>query len=360
MSTDTTGPVVDNLTPALANSWHPVASSREVGDQPVAVELLGRHWALVRLAGRLTAFEDRCPHRLAPLSAGEVIGDVLQCRYHGWRFDVSGACVAMPPVGPDATIPSRARVPRPAGVQERYGLVWLAPEPPVCDLLEFPEWDAEGFDRAVCEVRRTPVSVPQLIDNFLDASHFPTVHRQSFGTPEAAMVNPHTACREGWEVFSTYQAPYRNFDDPLVATGEHPLVQPHVLFKAARPGGSALVRLQFPLTGATLAILFALQPEGDGRTRVFKLVARDDFGGDAGRMDACVKYEDQILDEDLDLLERYYRFEFHTDLRVELHTKADKLSVAYHQLRSQGWGWRACRPDVLRRNSAHVVATSRP
>ncbi len=65
---------------------------------------------------------------------------------------------------------------------------------------------------------------------------------------------------------------------------------------------------------------------------MFKLLARDDFAGDAGRMDACVKYEDQILDEDLDLLERYYRFEFHTDLRVELHTKADKLSVAYRQM----------------------------
>ena len=138
--------------------------------------------------------------------------------------------------------------------------------------------------------------------------------------------------RDGWEVSTTYQAPYRNFDDPLVATGEHPLVQPHVLFKATRAGAAALLRLQFPLTGATLSFLFALQAEGPGSTRIFKLVARDDFGGDQDRMDACVKFEDQILDEDLDLLERYDRFEFHTDLRVEVHTKADKLSVAYHQL----------------------------
>jgi vanillate O-demethylase monooxygenase subunit len=132
-------------------------------------------------------------------------------------------------------------------------LVWLAPEDPVCELLEFSEWDDAGFDRATCEIRRTPVSVPQLIDNFLDASHFPTVHRQSFGTPEATVVNRHTVIREGWEVSTTYEPPYRNFDDPLVATGEHPLVQPHVLCKAGRPGGSALVRLHFPLTGSTLA-----------------------------------------------------------------------------------------------------------
>jgi phenylpropionate dioxygenase-like ring-hydroxylating dioxygenase large terminal subunit len=323
---------IDNVTPALARAWHPVALGSEVAEHPVGVELLGRRWALARLDGRLVAFEDRCPHRLAPLSAGTILGATLQCRYHGWEFEPGGRCVNIPAVGADAPIPSRACARTPAGVQERYGLIWLAPDEPVCGLFDFPEWDDPAYDRGLCEVRRTPVSVPQLVDNFLDASHFPTVHRNSFGTPEAALVSPHTVTRDGWEVSTTYEAPYRNYDDPLVATGEHPLVQPHVLFKAGRPGGTALIRLYFPVTGATLAILFALQPERYGSSRMYKLVARNDFAGDRARMDECVKYEDQILDEDLDLLERYERFELAADLRVELHTKADKLSVAYRQL----------------------------
>lgn len=332
MTTHADSPAVDNGTVALARAWHPVALSSEVAAQPVGVELLGRRWALARLSDGLVAFEDRCAHRFAPLSAGTVLGSTLQCKYHGWEYDASGACVSIPAVGPGVPIPSRACVKTPAGLQERYGLVWLAPDEPVCDIFDFVEWEDPSFDRGLCLVRRTPASVPQLIDNFLDASHFPTVHRNSFGTPEAALVSPHTVTRTGWEISTTYEAPYRNYDDPLVETGEHPLVQPHVLFKAGRPGGSALVRLFFPLTGATLTILLALQPERYGSTRVYKLCARDDFGGDRQRMDECVKYEDQILDEDLDLLERYERFEVATDMRAEVHTKADKLSVAYRQL----------------------------
>src|SRR5690242_7284304 len=83
---------VDNETPALARAWHAVARSEDVADGPVGVELLGERWALVRLDGQLTALADRCPHRLAPLSIGAACGSTLQCAYHGWRFDRTGAC----------------------------------------------------------------------------------------------------------------------------------------------------------------------------------------------------------------------------------------------------------------------------
>ena len=139
---------LDNASPCLAAAWHPVAASAEVGDQPVGVLLLDRPWVLVRLHGEVRAFEDRCPHRLAPLSAGSVAGGRLVCRYHGWAFEAGGACTRIPANGEDGPIPSRASLARPAGVVERYGLVWLAPEPPVCDLHEFPEWDDPGFVRA--------------------------------------------------------------------------------------------------------------------------------------------------------------------------------------------------------------------
>ena len=94
------------------------------------VWLLGRAWVLARLDGRLTAFVDRCPHRLAPLSAGAVVGDTMQCGYHGWRFAADGPAVAIPANDPGVPIPPRACLTPAAGVQERFGLVWLAPARP--------------------------------------------------------------------------------------------------------------------------------------------------------------------------------------------------------------------------------------
>ncbi len=79
----------------------------------------------------LVAFEDRCPHRLAPLSAGWVDGATLRCGYHGWCFDADGACTEIPPLGGSDRIPPRAAATSPAGLAERNGMVFLAPEPPV-------------------------------------------------------------------------------------------------------------------------------------------------------------------------------------------------------------------------------------
>ena len=98
-----------NTDRALRYGWHVVATSDEVGRDPVQVWLLGEPWVLVRLptpdgATRLAAFEDRCPHRLAPLSAGSVVGETLQCAYHGWCFDGDGTCTRVPAIGPSDRI----------------------------------------------------------------------------------------------------------------------------------------------------------------------------------------------------------------------------------------------------------------
>ena len=54
---------------------------------------------VARIDGEVVAFADRCPHRLAPLSIGTICGTTLQCAYHGWMFDASGAVVEIPSLG---------------------------------------------------------------------------------------------------------------------------------------------------------------------------------------------------------------------------------------------------------------------
>ena len=64
------------------------------GDRAV-VDAGGREIVVLRVAGELHAFDNACPHQGNPLVEGEVLGDVLECAYHGWRFDLAtGACLA--------------------------------------------------------------------------------------------------------------------------------------------------------------------------------------------------------------------------------------------------------------------------
>lgn len=323
---------VHNETPALAHAWHAVLTSAELGSQPVAVELLGERWAVARMDDGIVAFADRCPHRLAPLSIGTVCGDRLQCRYHGWTFDHAGACTAIPSLGPQAQIPSRAVVRTAAAVAERYGLVWLSPEPPLLGLPDLAEWDDPSFVTAMNEPRETSVSAGQLVDNFLDATHLGTVHAGTFGVEEGGYLPPSEVERAGWRAHSTFDVLYRNVDDPLVATGEHPLVQPQRLYKEIAGPTAAIVRLSQVLTGRTVSFLFACTPRNRRSTRIFKLMARDDLTDPQAEIPPLLEFEDRVLDEDLAILEAYRDMSVSTDLRGEISVRSDRLSVAYRRI----------------------------
>jgi vanillate O-demethylase monooxygenase subunit len=319
-----------NASPVWRRAWHPVAHAEELaGDGPAAVLVAGEAWVIARLDGQLAAFADQCPHRLAPLSAGSVTVAAdgtarLACAYHGWQYGLSGQCELIPALGRHGNISKRARL-RPAfGVTEAYGLIWLAPEEPLSPLPAFPEWDAPGMTRARSRTVRTGASAGQLVDNFLDAAHFPFVHAASFGVaddgPLAAGDVVSSTDGRGRLVTGVFDTPYR--DGGVVVT--------HRVIKTAGVSGSAHVRLELP--GVTIGILLACQPEDAGTTRVFKLITRDDIGGEAARLDAFVKEEDQILAEDLAILERYRSGLLPLDPRAEVHSRADRLSVAWRRL----------------------------
>ncbi len=323
---------VDNCSPGLSRAWFAVALATEVGADPLSVSILGVGWVVLRMDGELVAFLDRCPHRGAPLSIGSSNGSVLRCGYHGWEFDGGGMCSLIPALGADATIPPTARLTEAAGVQERYGLVWVAPETPVAGLPEFAEWENSSFDTAWSEPRQTSAGAAQLCDNFLDAAHIPVVHTGTFGIPGTDEMPSEPVERDGWKASTTYQVMYRNVDDPLVATGEHPLEQPQELYKELRPATTAMIRLHLPLTGKTIAFLFSCLPEAEGRSTVFKMMARNDFDGDEELMAEALKFEDDVLDEDLAILESYPTQVVPLDLTAEVHTRVDRLSATYRRV----------------------------
>ena len=91
----------DNEHPSLRKCWHPVAWAHELSEGEILpVELLGERWCVARLGDRVAALRDECPHRRSPLSAGSIVGDTVQCAYHGYRFAADGRCVEIPAIDP--------------------------------------------------------------------------------------------------------------------------------------------------------------------------------------------------------------------------------------------------------------------
>ncbi|CAL8461973.1 g1504 [Coccomyxa elongata] len=83
-----------------AKQWYPLAFVEDLNPKvPHAMELLGQRLVLWRDAERQwRCFQDKCPHRLAPLSEGRIepSDGTLMCSYHGWRFTGDGKCTDVP------------------------------------------------------------------------------------------------------------------------------------------------------------------------------------------------------------------------------------------------------------------------
>ncbi len=106
----------------LRNAWYVVAWDHEVRRELLARTVLNENLILFRTEdGGVAALEDRCCHRQAPLSAGKLVGSNVQCGYHGFTYDRTGACVLVPS---QALVPPGARV-RSYPVIERHGWIWL-------------------------------------------------------------------------------------------------------------------------------------------------------------------------------------------------------------------------------------------
>ena len=105
------------------NRWYVAGWADEVRQELVPRRLLDQPVVLFRRSdGTATALQDRCPHRFAPLHMGRLVDDVIECAYHGLRFDCSGKCTFNP--HGNGQIPPRVQV-RSYPLIERYRLLWI-------------------------------------------------------------------------------------------------------------------------------------------------------------------------------------------------------------------------------------------
>ncbi len=155
----------------MLDHWQPVARASQVRKKPIGVVVAGEPLVVFRTSqGQPAVMSDICPHRRLKLSAGEVVGDRIRCKYHGWSFDRCG-------YGESPGAPKLTTCTTSYEVREQYGLIWAKTREsdPV-----FPEIDSEGFYPLGTFEHFVPAPLELAVDNFNEIEHSGTVH-ETFG-----------------------------------------------------------------------------------------------------------------------------------------------------------------------------------
>jgi phenylpropionate dioxygenase-like ring-hydroxylating dioxygenase large terminal subunit len=267
-----------NEHPGLVHAWHPVALADEVGPTGVSVALLGGMWTLRRTGDTFTAD------------------------------------------------------PAPFAVTQRWGVVWLAPSPPLVDLFTEPDHEDAHFAGAWLPPVRTPVSAGVVADNFLDVAHFPFVHTGTFGAQAERVVEPYEVTPQPGGFDSVQVQWFDNPEDPGVAQGIRPSRQRRRATYVYRAPFQLLLRLEELDAGAVKTILFFAQPEDAGSTRIYTKMLLHGIGGvadpDPATVAREVAFEEAVLAEDLALQRQMRQIALPLRMGDELHVRADHLGIA--------------------------------
>jgi phenylpropionate dioxygenase-like ring-hydroxylating dioxygenase large terminal subunit len=168
--------------------WLPLLSSAELPEAdgaPVRVRLLGEDLIAFRTtSGTVGLVENSCPHRGASLFYARNEEEGLTCVYHGWKFGVDGACLAMPTEPVENGFIERVRAVTYPCV-ERNGVIWTymgsREVPPPLPDLEPNLVAGEGYQ--VRQILRRCNWV-QALEGDVDTSHFGFLHRNLQADPK--------------------------------------------------------------------------------------------------------------------------------------------------------------------------------
>ncbi len=161
------------------NQWYVAAWAHEIGRSLFTRQLLGSPVVFYRTEdGKVAALADMCPHRGMPFSMGKLIGDNVQCQYHGLEFGGDGKCTKIPS---QSSIPPNLRA-RAYPVVEKWKWVWIwMGDAEKADPNLIPDHSFLGLDRPGWQA--TPMFVMEIksnysltLENLLDTTHATFMH----------------------------------------------------------------------------------------------------------------------------------------------------------------------------------------
>ena len=165
----------------LRNRWYVAGWADQFGRELTTRTILNEPIVFYRTSrGEVTALADRCPHRLTPLSHGRLVGNALQCGYHGLVLNSDGRCTRVPT---STTVPEWAHVRRyPVAELDGYLWIWMggAAQADVNQITRFP---CNTDPKRVMSRNHLRINAHYqlVIDNLLDLSHAQYLHADSLG-----------------------------------------------------------------------------------------------------------------------------------------------------------------------------------
>ena len=299
------------------NQWYVAAYSQDITQELFGRTVCGEPLVFYRTSeGEVVALADRCVHRRFPLSKSQLVDDQVICGYHGFTYDRTGACVAVPG---QKRIPRTARVPSwPVLEQDSLVWVWIG-DPALADASRAPRapWLDSPDYTTVRGMEPLAARYELLVDNLLDLSHETYLHGGYIGTPEVAETPITTEVDEEGQV--VYVS--RHMDDaacpPFYAESTgiegrirrwqdieyHPPCL-YLLHSRIAPAGSPDPVPGEPDEGAFhVEVVYAITPETEHSTHDFWMVARDFAPGDEKVSDFLAENNRTVVLQDVDALD---------------------------------------------------------
>jgi len=217
-------------------------------------------------------------------------------------------------------------------VRDHVGHLWVALDEPVTPLIELPELDEDGWHHVPMSRIEGRYGAGLLLDNQLDAGHFPFVHRRTFGRGEGAALPPYTVERDGWgfEVALRVAISARN-DAHGSAQGR---VEAHrtMTYRYAAPF-ALFIRLDYEEMGGSTGILFTFTPLDHDRARAdVDLWFRHPDGFTDDQLAERLAFEVTVVAEDMALQDRFDVVELPLTPTAEIHTRADKAALEMRRI----------------------------
>jgi len=305
----------------VRNAWYVAAWTTELEpERPFPMTILGDRLVIWKSAtGALNVLEDRCVHRLAPLSLGRCEGERLRCMYHGLLFDRDGKVVEIP--GQDL-VPPMARV-RAYPAIERHSWIWVwMGDPALADeALIPPAVGLEDPQYILGHGQLDYAAEARLIsDNLLDFSHLTFVHAESFGAgPQFAESHARITPLERGIRYERWMenslgSSSRKSDKPMDNFMSYDYLLPGVLLMTGGvfPPGYAQARGQGQpdYADAVSGITFtsqAVTPMTDKTARYFFSWGPHVDHGDAAHRDMLMSIAAKAFDEDKVMIEAQQR-----------------------------------------------------